>query len=147
MERSKCEQKGKISVSLRVSVKAKYFLIKQNPFTKYKFCKKNMEREMETGKGKIKMSRTEMQKLTLPKWHQNLLETSPENGTCWNTPCSAPQDFGAEEEAPPGLLQRARLSHLAWGSRAQRCCSRGTAGVSSAVTCSSYQRRWGGRKH
>lgn len=61
-----------------------------------------MEREMETGKGKIKMSRTEMQKLTLPKWHQNLLETSPENGTCWNTPCSAPQDFGTEEEAPLG---------------------------------------------
>lgn len=62
-------RKGKKSASLRVSVKAKYFLIKQNPFTKYKFCKKNMEREIETGKGKIKMSRTEMQKLTLPKWH------------------------------------------------------------------------------
>lgn len=51
-------------------MKAKYFLIKQNPFTKYKFCKKNVEREIETeGKGKKKMSRTEMQKLTLPKWH------------------------------------------------------------------------------
>lgn len=48
-------------------MKAKYFLIKQNPFTKYKFCKKNVERETEE-KGKIKMSRTEMQKLTLPKW-------------------------------------------------------------------------------
>lgn len=69
MERSKCEQKGEKSASLRVSVKAKYFLIKQNPFTKYKFCKKNVEREIETeGKGKKKMSRTEMQKLTLPKW-------------------------------------------------------------------------------
>lgn len=51
-------------------MKAKYFLIKQNPFTKYKFCKKKLETEIETeGKGKIKMSRTEMQKLTLPKWH------------------------------------------------------------------------------
>lgn len=49
-------------------MKAKYFLIKQNPFTKYKFCKKKVETEIE-GKGKIKMSRTEMQKLTLPKWH------------------------------------------------------------------------------
>lgn len=36
-------------------MKAKYFLIKQNPFTKYKFCKKNVEREIETeGKGKKK---------------------------------------------------------------------------------------------
>lgn len=55
MERSKCEQKGEKSASLRVSVKAKYFLIKQNPFTKYKFCKKNVEREIETeGKRKNK---------------------------------------------------------------------------------------------
>lgn len=70
LERLKCEQKAEKSASLRFSVKAKYFLIKQNPFTKYKFCKKNMARERETeGKGKIKISRTEMQKLTLPKWH------------------------------------------------------------------------------
>lgn len=71
-ERLKCEQKAEKSASLRFSVKAKYFLIKQNSFTKYKFCKKNVEREGEReteGKGKIKISRTEMQKLTLPKWH------------------------------------------------------------------------------
>lgn len=66
----KCEQKGEKSASLRVSVKAKYFLIKQNPFTKYKFCKKNVEKEnRDRGERKIKMSRTEMQKLTLPNWH------------------------------------------------------------------------------
>lgn len=60
----------KKSASPRFSVKAKYFLIKQNPFTKYKFRKKNVEREREAeGKGKIKISRREMQKLTLPKWH------------------------------------------------------------------------------
>lgn len=55
-------------------MKAKHFLIKQNPFTKYKFCKKNVarEREKRQRKGKIKMSRTEMQKLTLPNWHYNL---------------------------------------------------------------------------
>lgn len=147
MERSKCEQKGEKSASLRVSVKAKYFLIKQNPFTKYKFCKKNVEREIETeGKGKIKMSRTEMQKLTLPKWRQNLLETSPENGTCWNTPCSTPQDFGSKEEAPTGLFQRARLSQL--GGEAELSAAAAEAQLESApVTCSSYQRRWGGRKH
>ena len=70
-ERLKCEQKAEKSASLRFSGKAKYFLIKQNPFTKYKFCKKNVarERERETGKGKMKISRTETQKLTLPKWH------------------------------------------------------------------------------
>lgn len=71
-ERLKCEQKAEKSASLRFSVKAKYLLIKQNPFTKYKFCKKNVAREREKerqrGKGKIKISRTEMQKLTLPKW-------------------------------------------------------------------------------
>lgn len=48
-------RKGKKSASLRVSMKAKYFLIKQNPFTKYKFCKKKVEREIETeGKEKNK---------------------------------------------------------------------------------------------
>lgn len=47
VERLKCEQKAEKSASLRFSVKAKYFLIKQNPFTKYKFSKK-------TWKGKEK---------------------------------------------------------------------------------------------
>lgn len=57
------------------------------------------------------------------------------------------QEFGSEEEAPTGLFQRARLSHLAWGTRAQRCCSTGTAGGGSAGHLLLYQRRWGGRKH
>lgn len=54
LERLKCEQKAEKSASLRFSVKAKYFLIKQNPFTKYKFCKKNMARERERDRGERK---------------------------------------------------------------------------------------------
>lgn len=69
MERSKCEQKWEKISQSKSQCEGKIFPDKQNPFTKYKFCKKNVEREIETGKGKIKMSRTEMQKLTLPKWH------------------------------------------------------------------------------
>lgn len=127
-------------------MKAKYFLIKQNPFTKYKFCKKNVEREIKTeGKGKIKMSRTENAEAYTAQMALKLTGNLTRKWSMLEYTVLLPQDFGSEEEAPTGLFQRARLSHLAWGTRAQRCCSTGTAALS--VSCSSYQRRWGGRKH
>lgn len=71
----------KKSASLRVSVKAKYFLIKQNPFTKYKFCKKNAERARETeGKGQKRSAGQRCGSLHCPKG----VTTQSVTSLCWN---------------------------------------------------------------
>lgn len=115
-------------------MKAKYFLIKQNPFTKYKFCKKKRgEGSRDRGeRGKKKMSRTENAEAYTAQMALKLTGNLTRKWSMLEHTVLPAQGLGSEEDAPTGLFQRARLSHLPWGTRAQRCGSTGTAGGGSA---------------
>lgn len=135
-------RKGKKSASLRVSMKAKYFLIKQNPFTKYKFCKKKVEREIET-EGKEK-NKDEQDRDAEAYTAQMALKLTGNLTRKWNMlehTTLHPQGFGTEEGAPTGL------SHLSGDPELSAAAAEAQLEPAPVVTCSSYQRRWGGREH